>query len=142
MDSKTSIGDRISELRGNLSREAFAAKIAVSKNTLVNYENNTTSPTAAVLNKILVLKQKTSPTWLLTGIGPQTKKDIEAPGELSFSLLAQILEAIEEHLEESGLTLPPEKKARLACALYELVVDKPEPRVERSVVRNLIKLAA
>jgi len=134
--------DRLKIVRGDRSQKQFAAAINVHSNTLGRWERGDQLPNQEDLCSILSVSKNINPTWLLTGSGPQTINGVDTSGELSFSLLAQILEAIEEHLEESGLTLPPEKKARLACALYELVADKPEPKIERSVMLNLIKLAA
>lgn len=68
------LGERIKRLRaerpqGEQSREAFAAALAVSKNTVVNYENDVRVPDAIFLNKIIELDPSINPSWLLTGDG-------------------------------------------------------------------------
>lgn len=68
------LGERIKRLRaerpqGEQSREAFAAALAVSKNTIVNYENDSRVPDAIFLNNIIELDPSINPSWLLTGEG-------------------------------------------------------------------------
>lgn len=72
----TTIGERIRTLRGETTRDVYAPKIRVSKNTLASYEAGNSVPNHTVLTDILCLHPEISPAWLLTGEGPM-KKTIE-----------------------------------------------------------------
>ena len=63
------IGNRLKILRGDLSRDVYAPKLGVSKNTIVNYETGKSAPDSTFLTKILDLHPDISPSWLLTGKG-------------------------------------------------------------------------
>lgn len=82
MSEMTTIGERIRILRGGTTRDVYAPKIGVSKNTLMSYETGNSVPNHTVLTEILVIHPEISPSWLLTGEG-QMKKPVESikPGE-------------------------------------------------------------
>ena len=70
------IGERIKHLRGDTTRDVYAPKIGVSKNTLASYESGNSAPNHTVMTEILDLHPEISPAWLMTGEGPLYKKDI------------------------------------------------------------------
>ncbi len=63
-----SVAERIRFLRGNFSREEFAASINIKPTTLRNYELGVSLPHAEVLSSICI-NLKISPAWLLLGEG-------------------------------------------------------------------------
>lgn len=67
------LGERIKEIRGKRSREAFAVETGIAKNTLVNYENSARTPDAEYLNVILELHPEINPGWLLREEGPKLR---------------------------------------------------------------------
>ena len=75
-----SIGDRVKILRGDHSREKFAALTDVSKNTLANYETSVSTPDALYLNKLLDLLPEVSPAWLLRGEGTMKRGELSVVG--------------------------------------------------------------
>ena len=71
------IGKRIEELRGKISREAFAAELGVHAQTLARYEKGERLPDSTFLENISK-RFNVAPAWLLLGegpvfTGPQTK---------------------------------------------------------------------
>jgi len=65
------LGERLKEIRGKTSRDDFAQRLGVSRNTIANYENYDRSPDANFLNKVLEEYPDINPAWLLTGKGPK-----------------------------------------------------------------------
>ncbi len=76
MDTKISdtpdqgFGQRIRKVRGGKSLTEFALGFGVHKNTLARYEKGEGVPDAAFLAKLCRI-YRISPTWILTGRGPQ-----------------------------------------------------------------------
>lgn len=63
---RATIGERIRQIRGERSREEFALKIGIHKNTLANYEQGRRSPDSLFLVTLCRL-EKVDPAWLLDG---------------------------------------------------------------------------
>ncbi len=63
------IGNRLAEVRGNQSREAFAKKLAVHAQTLGRYEKGERVPDADFLARFCK-RLKINANWLLLEIGP------------------------------------------------------------------------
>lgn len=84
--------------------------------------------------------------WLATGEGPMLKGDAAARGaEPEFSkpnpeALRLAVETVEESLADTGRRLPPDRKAEMVAAAYELFMDG-EGKIEKSVVLRLVKSA-
>lgn len=70
------IGERIRELRGKLSREAFAAKYAIHRNTVERYEKNLRTPDTLFLQE-LARQENVNLEWVKLGVGPKYKKDLQ-----------------------------------------------------------------
>ncbi len=66
------IGERIRELRGKLSREAFAAKYTIHRNTVERYEKNLRSPDTLFLQE-LARQENVNLEWVQTGAEPKYK---------------------------------------------------------------------
>ncbi len=77
--TKSILGERITQLRGELSQKAFADKLNVSRNTLSRYENGDRTPDAEFLQK-LIEEFRVDANWLLLGAGepPQEEDRREA----------------------------------------------------------------
>lgn len=65
-----SIGERVAEIRGDLSQAAFAARLGVHKNTVSATERGITVPGGEFL-QALYREFGISPTWVLTGQEPR-----------------------------------------------------------------------
>lgn len=70
------IGERIRELRGKLSREAFAAKYAIHRNTVERYEKNLRNPDTLFLQE-LARQENVNLEWVQTGVEPKYKEESE-----------------------------------------------------------------
>ena len=60
------IGDRIKELRGDLSQDAFAKRMQVARKTVVRWEAGTVVPDGKSILALLV-EFGAEPTWVLSG---------------------------------------------------------------------------
>lgn len=88
------VGERLKELRGNLSQEEFAKKIGISFRTLQRYEVGERIPHPHVLSKIAE-KFDTTVDWILTG-----NLNIEKALILEGAKRSHYLEDLVEKLEE------------------------------------------
>lgn len=70
------IGERIRELRGKLSRESFAAKYDIHRNTVERYEKNLRSPDTLFLQE-LARQENVNLEWVQTGVDPKYKEESE-----------------------------------------------------------------
>lgn len=70
MNKNESIGDRIRQVRGEVTQRDFAGLLDIGLKTLSRYENNERQPDADLLIKMNVL-YGVQPLWLLTGKGPE-----------------------------------------------------------------------
>lgn len=70
------IGKRLTHVRGKQSREKFAKKLGIHKNTLANYENGDRPFGADVLFSLLDLGF--NPMWILSGEGSEFRSDSES----------------------------------------------------------------
>lgn len=64
--SRGTIGKKIKQLRGQRSRQAFASRLGVHKNTLANYELGIRNPTSWFLVALCRI-ENVDPCWLLGG---------------------------------------------------------------------------
>ena len=69
-----SVGERIRRIRGRLSRESFAQKYGIHRNTLERYEKNIRKIPDAFLFQLAEC-EKLSLKWVQTGEGPVFKED-------------------------------------------------------------------
>jgi transcriptional regulator with XRE-family HTH domain len=89
-----SIGDRIKQVRGNLSRDAFASKIGADKSTVQRYENENNIPKGDILLRIHT-EFGTNIHWLLTGEGEQYLKK-----QPEYSVIAESGESYDQPTQE------------------------------------------
>lgn len=101
--SAFAIGERIKEVRGSESLQAFAEKLCIEVNKLADYEQEKISPDVNFLAD-LHSKLRINPTWLLVGIGPKIFDDIvysEAEVEIIASLDEKILRETLKNVQET-----------------------------------------
>lgn len=80
MDIKEIISGRLKIVRGEISQAEFAERLGIHKNTLGNYERGQSSPDFGFLLSVCTVFG-ISPDWLLTGVGPVRKGDVNKPTE-------------------------------------------------------------
>lgn len=66
----------------------------------------------------------TSVQWLLTGEGEATPAPLKAAMDVDVLLLRDVFTAVESVLAKKDLQLPPEQRAHLVGALYELMREE------------------
>lgn len=173
------VGKRLVALRGGASQRAFATELGIAVNTLGRYERGERLPDGEVLVKLR--ERGADLNWLLTGASIATvdtafservqepiavkqwhdEKGIEArvkqAQEETAHLMHLCYQALDEHLEEQGKRMPPDKKADAVMVLLEVArreIEKaaaagdarteppPSRVVPRDLLRRLVKLAA
>jgi SOS-response transcriptional repressor LexA len=78
------IGQRIEQMRGRLTQQAFAKSIGISKSTLIRYEKEDRLPDAEVIARICET-HRADFTWLITGKGdpfvpePEEEECVQIP---------------------------------------------------------------
>lgn len=108
-----------------LSLPAFAGKTGVSKNTLVNYRDGITSPSADFLEKVCA-QFSVNPGWLLAGEGPPRRSP--EPGRIDGAGSGSTGVVIVERGVEEEYALVPLLESRVTCGpqgeiLYEEIED-------------------
>lgn len=135
------IGMRLKELRGKLSREEFAGKLGIHPQTLYRYEKDGRSIDAELIGKI-VKAFNISSKWLIFGDGPMKETGEEINNSRSGTdreILFDVVETLEEVLKEMDRDLSPAKKAEVVCDLYELMLHDEEAAKKPAMILRLIK---
>jgi transcriptional regulator with XRE-family HTH domain len=101
---ETTIGLRVTEVRGDLSQSAFGTIIGVHKNTVGRIERGEYTPDGELL-QALHREFAISPTWVLTGEGEKYCRPAEMTGA-----------AIALAIRDSGLSID-EVVGRLGCGI-------------------------
>jgi len=78
MDLSEGIGDRIIQVRGKLTQNAFAKSIQIAKITLLRYEKGERVPDAETIARICE-NHSIDYTWLITGKGSPTEAERYVP---------------------------------------------------------------
>jgi Predicted transcriptional regulator len=72
------IASRIKKVRGKLSQDEFAQRLAIHKNSLGRYERGESTPDMSFADKLCTIFG-VSPRWFLLGIGEQLQNPSEVP---------------------------------------------------------------
>lgn len=136
-DEAETIGQRLKRLRGTMSREVFASKIAVHRETLSKYERGVVQPGADVLGRIRAVTGADM-NWLLTGKGEAISATDSAAAiaktpaaPLDEELMGRLVDGILTVYKEEGVRLPPVDLGRLVARFQTDLVaayDDPDER--------------
>lgn len=135
--SSDSFKDRLKEAMNGESNRAFALKCDISEMTLRRYLAGENFPPLDTLEKIAGASGR-SLAWLASDEDAAKR----AAPAINEELLAAVMEAVDDHLDQINAHLPNAKKAQLVAALYEMAVDDDEVVVDMKNVIRLVKLAA
>lgn len=135
------LGERIKEALsvGKLSVSDAAAKLGVGRSAIYQWLAGDTKNLK--LENLFALAEETgySAKWIALEKG--MKRDVKPftpPGSLDLSFLTITIQAVEKYLDEAGLTLEPEAKAKLISLLYEICAEK--GKVEQPHVARYLRL--
>jgi hypothetical protein len=142
MGREFSFGDviaRAKECFGVAKDTELAALLGISPQTLNNRKKTESIPFDELLG--LAIKWNVDIAWLLTGQRSQPLPiSVAVPAGLDLPRFKLAIEAVEEGLEAVQRRMPPDKKAELVLAAYDLL-DEPSPEA-KSKILNFIRLAA
>ena len=154
------IGERIKAIRNanDMTQTELGNILGVEKASISKYEAGDAKRGVPVgfLIKIAELGN-TTVEKIITGkeSGPITDRiDRITTGDLDINVTAenyraqpdlglvkQVIEAVEEHLQDNQLTMPPAKIAELITVLYEEALEASNQQVNKGTVSRMIKLA-
>jgi DNA-binding phage protein len=125
------------------SVNALARKAGLSQSGIRRYFSGG-EPTRKVLIALANAAQ-VDVLWLATGagamVGGAAEPETGAAGvKLNPEALRLAIETVEESLADTGRRLPPDRKAEMVTAAYELFTGG-EGKIEKSVVLRLVKFA-
>lgn len=150
---RVAIGRRIATIRGSGQQSAMAEWLGVHKNTYARWERGEREIAGEALAKLV--EAGWDANWLLTGEGDERRDPADtvlagigtarqkiadsesgrASQPVQHDLAKIALQLVSEVLDDNHLTLPPEKRAELTLAVFELLQNGvPEAKLLRFVV--------
>lgn len=114
-------GDRLKFLRGKVSQSDLSALFGIKQTTLSNYERSRNEPNYELV-KAICSHFDVNIEWFMFGTGPMRGSGQSDVG-LDRDSLRLAIEAVEEGLQATQRTLPPDKKAALVLAAYDLIEE-------------------
>jgi transcriptional regulator with XRE-family HTH domain len=116
----------------------FARSLSVSRDSLINYQQNRTSPDSRVLSTLCAL-YRLNPTWLLIGEGEPFveggTQNGEATGLSKVGPTDPVAQLLNEEEERCGVTLTPEQRTAILKLLRELIYR--DVRSFRELLRSI-----
>ena len=100
----------------------FAKRLGVSRHSLINYQQNRTSPSSRFISTFCKL-YRVNPTWLLLGEGDPV---LVEEGKVAFragkyEAIDPVVQILKKEEERAGVTLSPEQRKAILKILRELV---------------------
>jgi transcriptional regulator with XRE-family HTH domain len=100
----------------------FAKSLGVSRDSLINYQQNRTSPSSRFISTFCKL-YRVNPTWLLLGEGELV---LGEEGKVAFrggkdEGIDPVLQLLKQEEDRAGVTLTPEQRKSILKILRELV---------------------
>ena len=116
----------------------IAQSLGVSRDSLINYQQNRTSPDSRFLSTFCDL-YRVNPTWLLLGegepfIGERIQEE-ESAKQGKVAAIDPVVQLLNEEEERAGVTLTPEQRTAILKILRELV-DR-DVRSIRELLRSI-----
>ncbi len=140
----TAIGERIRNVRGGLSQEAFAKTLSVHKITVARWEKGETRPDADALQKICEVFG-INPTWLILGEGSVKQSEgvyalrddrapygLTPPGEKVFDDLGRLIEGVKGIFEKLNIDMSTKENLLLFHLLLEFFTNFLKDKMDSS----------
>ena len=116
----------------------FAQSLKISRDSLINYQQNRTSPDSRFLSTLCAL-YRVNPTWLLQGEGEPfvegSTQEGPATGRDKAGAIDPVMQLLNEEEERAGVTLTPDERSAILKILRELV-DR-DVRSIRELLRSI-----
>jgi transcriptional regulator with XRE-family HTH domain len=134
------LGERLKFIQKKIGKTLpeFAQRLGISRDSLINYRQNRTSPDSRFLSTICAL-YRVNPTWLLQGKGDPfvegSTQEGEATGRGKVGATDPVMQLLDEEEERAGITLTPEQRTAILKILRELV-DR-DIRSVRELIRSI-----
>jgi transcriptional regulator with XRE-family HTH domain len=98
----------------------FSQRLGVSRDSLINYQQNRTNPDSRFLSTLCSL-YRVNPTWLLQGEGEPFAQEGEATCRGTLGAIDPVVQILDEEKKRAGVTLTPEQHNAILKILRELV---------------------
>ena len=134
------MGERIKfiQKKSGKTLPEFAQGLGVSRDSLINYQQNRTNPDSRLLSTLCAL-YRVNPTWLLQGEGEPFVEGSTEEGEATsrgiIVAIDPVSQLLKEEEERTEITLTPEQRAAILKILRELV-DR-DVRSIRELLRSI-----
>jgi transcriptional regulator with XRE-family HTH domain len=116
----------------------FAQGLGVSRDSLINYQQNRTNPDSRFLSTLCAL-YRVNPTWLLQGEGEPFVEDStqegQATGRGKLGAIDPVMQLLNEEEERAGIILTLEQRTAIFKILRELVYR--DVRSIRELLRSI-----
>jgi transcriptional regulator with XRE-family HTH domain len=151
-DIKKEIGGRIKAIRKTkrMSLEALGEIIGVGKSSVHGYESGENYPNPEAMIKIARMGDKTL-DWLITGktidhqpypVSSNGHGTVKESTPFNLSLIKEIIEAVEKHIQSNHLEISPAKISELVVVLYEEAHETGFKKFNEGTIARMIKLAS
>lgn len=138
MDYMT-LSDRVKEAIGKLPVSDVADRLKIHRNAVYQWMDGTTKNLRPEYLFGLAELTGYSAKWIALEKG--TKRDLKPLTQSTatdLSFLTMAIQELEKYLEDEGLVLEAEKKARLVTLLYEICAEK--GRIETPTIERYLRL--
>ncbi|MGG9999715.1 helix-turn-helix domain-containing protein [Pseudovibrio ascidiaceicola] len=142
--SKTKLGQRLIQIRGEERRVDYCARLGLSASTYGNYEKGDRLPDTDIL-AIIAEANDINLNWLILGEGPMrlVKPDVVSFGAsgMDKEFFARVLEVVGRTYKEVGARITERDLARLSMEKYEEYIElaeDPADNEERQALMGLL----
>ncbi|MFM2056083.1 MAG: hypothetical protein RLY71_468 [Pseudomonadota bacterium] len=149
---ETNVVERLQTVMNGDSIAAFGRRCGIPESNLRSYIKRGVKPG---LDHLVAMADTAGVTveWLATGRPPKLRRDLvdalkahtaqaEPPVQpLDRARLAQAVQGVEDALQAAALSLPPDKRAELFCAAYDLIGQMGATAQARALLAQFVKLA-
>ncbi|SDR08229.1 helix-turn-helix domain-containing protein [Pseudovibrio sp. Tun.PSC04-5.I4] len=141
--SKTKLGQRLIEIRGDENRGEYCARLGINDRTYRDYESGKSLPNSDTL-KLISNVHDVSLNWLILGEGPMRLNEQDAPkaAAIEKEFFARVLETTRKAYAESSVRISDVDLGRLAAEKYEeyiVLAHEPDDEEERLALMALLK---
>jgi transcriptional regulator with XRE-family HTH domain len=124
MLSLQTLGERLKFIQKKIGKTLpeFSQSLGISRDSLINYQQNRTSPDSRILSTLYEI-YRVNPTWLLIGEGEPFVETQEVNDSSRGKVVASdlVVQLLNEEEELAGITLTPRQRTAILKILRELI---------------------